>query len=263
MEPHMQRPIDRDDLNHLATLFQSTRIRLNLTIIDVVREAGYKNTNKGCRHLRHLERSRELPSDEIYQRFAQVLDIDFTELEADIAARREARRTIPPQDLPPRILGALLERARQAAGLTHKELTEALGWLPRDIRERRLRRLEAGRDRFPSNTELQELASALSLSIDTLKAARHQEYAHYDNLKKAPKFIFRAMPAIYITQSLPDDLNPATASAATAGAIAYAEEFATLRGFNTCLVFPDSRSLYLFPSGSRSESFEPPQMRLG
>ena len=246
----MDRPIHNDDLSFLAHRFQSTRIRLNLRVPEVLDEADYR---MGCDHVRDIERGKPVP-DAVYERIAQVLEIDFEKLTDELRNRCEERLRVPPQDLPPRVLGKLLASARNNAGLTVEETISRTGLSPSQTYERRLRRLEAGRDRLPAPHVLEALADALGISPYRLFDAYMKECEYYDEMGGQPNLIIRAMAAVYLPQPLPQGLD-------TAVYLDQAAAFSVEVNRRVALVFPDKRSVYIRPDGLRAESFRPPTMR--
>lgn len=243
--------LEDEDISFVTHIYQSARIRLNLTIGDVAKELG-GSERKWRRKVRDLERGHRLEAMEDYLQIGEVLEIDLEELGQTLAQRREERRRVAPLDTPPQILGVLLEQKRVELDLSHREILETLGW---SLSERRLRSLLVGRHRFPSDAELETLSGVLDLELDVLKSARSAEYAYYDESEVPPQLIVRAMAAIYGRAPLPEEAD-------TASQIEYAEAFSAEHKRNVCLVFGDGRSLYIYPDGSRSERFEAPSMRI-
>ncbi len=252
--------IEEEDLSYIAHLFESARIKLNLRRVEVVREAGYKNTAKGCRRLKHIEGGEQeaLP---VYERFAHVLDIDWEEVKEEIRERRRKRREERDQLLPPRRLGSLLRKARERKELSVEEVIDRvedstnLSEEARERWERRFRRLESGSARFPSEVELRAFAGALEVPTEGLRCAAIDERAVYDRQRGVPQCIIRAVPGFYVQKKLPQGCS-------TLDAIDYAENFSDETNLKVCLVFPDRRALYFNPKTGRHENFTPPSMRL-
>lgn len=266
--------IKEEDLSYIAHLFKSTRIKLNLRVVEVVREAGYKNIAKGCRRLRHIERGKEKEAVPVYKRFAQVLDIDWEELKEELRERSRKRRDARDRHLPPPRLGSLLRQARERRELSVEEVIDRIDFsdkIPEDADEealeealeeakkrwrRRLRRLESGEARFPSEVELRAFAGALKVTTAGLRCAAIDERAVYDKQRGVPECIIRAVPGFYVQKKLPQGCS-------TLDAIDYAENFSDETNIRVCLIFPDRRALYFNPRTGRHENFRRPSMRLG
>lgn len=248
----MKTPEHDDDLELVAHRFEWARIRLNLNVEDVVREAGYEDIDKGCRRLRNLEDGKPQP-ESIYARFGQVLDIDLEQLAEDLEQQRRHRYEKDRQQMPPRELGALLESARDREDLT---VEQAASRTDEIVSVRRLRRLEGGRDRFPSDAEIEALAQALSVSVEAIRNVCERERRIYDRRGDEPLLIMRAVPGFYTTTPLPQPSS-------TLQKLQYAQQFAKEKNVSVCLVFPDRRSVYIDPDGNRCESHRPPSMSVG
>ena len=261
--------IEEEDLSYIAHLFKSTRIKLNLRAVEVVREAGYKNTAKGCRRLKHIEGGKKKEAVPVYKRFAHVLDIDWEEFKEELRERSRKRREEWDRHLPPRRLGSLLRKARERKELSVEEVIDKIDFsdkIPEDADEealeeakvrwrRRLRRLESGSARFPSEVELRAFAGALEVPTEGLRCAAIDERAVYDRQRGVPQCIIRAVPGFYVQKKLPQGCS-------TLDAIDYAENFSDETNLKVCLVFPDRRALYFNPKTGRHENFTPPSMRL-
>ncbi len=252
----MKLPIHSEELDHVAHRFEWARIQLNLRVVEVVREAGYKNTNRGCRRLRAIENASPQNHISVYERFAHVLDIDLDELEEELEEVREDRRRRIRQDMPPRILGTLLEKARRRLELTEPEVIARTDLEPADHYERRFRRLEAGKARFPTAPEIEHFARALSIPAQAIRQAFEKERLVYDRCDDCPHLILRAIPGVAVTLPIPSRRS-------TKWYLEYADEYASHRRAKVCLVFKDGRSVYINPDGTRSECFEPPYMTIG
>lgn len=247
----MQSPEHPEDLNHIAHRFQWARIRLNLRVAEVARETGCENIDEGCRSLRAIEDAEPQPAG-IYERFARVLDIDLGELTEALHEKRRHRLEKLRQDLPPRRLGKLLETV-----LDREEMTveQAAASTTGEVDPNRLHRLVKGRDRLPTDGEIEALAEALDIDPQALRNARMWERDVYDRRGDVPRLIVRAVPGFYVAQPL---FEPGS----TKEYLDYAARFARDRQTKVCLVFGDGRSVYIDPDGSRHESFESPSMNL-
>ncbi len=252
----MKLPTHKEELDHVAHRFEWARITLNLRVVEVVREAGYENINKGCRRLSAIEDGSPQPHISVYERFAHILDIDLELLQEELEEIREARRRRIRQDMPPRILGALFEQARRELNLTEEEIVARTELEPTDHYERRLRRLDSGKARFPTDDEIDEFARALSLSPEAIGRAFEKERRYYDRRDDIPFFILRAIPGVAINLSFPHPMS-------TKMHLDYATRYAADRKAKVCLVFGDGRSVYINPDGTRSECYEPPHMTIG
>jgi hypothetical protein len=77
--------------NDLGELFLRARTSKGWTLQDLAWRAGYKNENKGARHLEQLERHGVLGPRDLVKRAAAALGLDPKEV-ADAKARDEATR---------------------------------------------------------------------------------------------------------------------------------------------------------------------------
>lgn len=255
MEDLMKLPTAKEELDHIAQRFQWARLTLNLRIEEAVGEAGSDDIDDGCQRLRAIENSTPQPDIGTYERFARVLDIDLDELHEELEALREQRRRTIRQDLPPRILGRLIEAARQKLGLTDTEIVDRTQLAPTKRYERRLRRLEAGKARFPTDDEIEAFAPALSVSTEAMRRAFEEERRVYDRRHDGPRLFMRVMPAVSASVPIPD-------SRSTKWYLDYADDYARDRAAKVCLVFGDERSVYINPDGTRTERYQPPRMAL-
>lgn len=252
MEKKMQTPEHTDDLDLVAHRFEWARIRLNLRVVEVVCEAGFDNVEKGCQKLRDIEDGQPQPPS-IYARFARVLNIDLDKLEEDLKQQRHERHRRFRQEIPPPQLGDLLQSARHKAEMSVEEVASRTQGA---VSPKRLHRLEGGRDRFPTDDEIEALAAALSIKEEAIRAVYERERRVYDEQDKAPKLVMRALPGFYVNVSLPQP-------ASTKQQLDYAMEYSRELNKKVCLVFTDGRSIYINPDGERSETFDPPSMSIG
>ncbi len=247
MEKTMNTPEHHEDLQLVAHHFEWARIRLNLHIIEVARQADCDDIDNGCTQLREIENATPQPA-EVYARFAPVLNIDLDGLEEQLQQRRDRRLEQHRQDIPARRLGAVLESVRTNADMSVDQVVDGTDGL---VGTRRYHRLEKGRDRLPSGAELQALAKSFDIDVDALRWAAAQQRRVYDRLTDTPTFVARAVPGFYVTSPLPQP-------ASTKQHLDYATTFARQKCVQVCLVFADSRSVYIKPDGTRRERFEPP-----
>ncbi len=86
-------------MSHLGNLFERARGGLGLRIVDVARQAGYANLNKGIRRYANIEDGDDVfPSKIVYQRFATVLGLDeLAILAAMVDDFEELDRPVPPR----------------------------------------------------------------------------------------------------------------------------------------------------------------------
>lgn len=254
MEVFMKLPTCKSELDHVAHRFEWARLRLNLRIVEVVRETGTQNINKGCRRLRAIENGSPQPLS-IYNSFAPVLDIDLDELHEELEDIREQRRQKIRQDMPPRILGALLEKGRQSLDLVEDEVIARTALEPPEDYVRRFRRLEAGKARFPTDDEIEAFGSVLLISPKAIRRAFEKERRPYDRRDDGPELLLRAIPAVAVRLPIPHNRS-------TKWYLDYAGEYAEDRQVKVCLVFGDGRSVYINPNGTRIECYQPPHMTL-
>lgn len=251
----MKPPTQKEELEHVAHRFRWARLTLNLRVIEVADEAGYTDIDEGCRTLRAIEDGAPQPLIGVYERFAHVLDIDLDDLEAELETLREKRRQKIRQDVPRRILGSLIETSRRRLDLTEEEVIALTQLVPADHYKRRLRRLEAGKARFPTDIETEQFARALRIPPQAIRRAFGKERRIYDRRDDTPELIMHAMPTVGASVPLPD-------SRSTKWYLDYAEEYARDNEAKVCLVFGDGRSVYIDPDGTRAESYKPPRTAL-
>ncbi len=245
-----------DDLEFLGDRFKEARERLGLRRVELVREAGYKNTNKGCRRIRHIERGEPPLADErVLRRFAHVLELDLEALWDEVRQRHRARLEAE-REGHELWLGGLLRRAREEAGLTVEETIERAGLEPSARFERRLRKFETGEYRFAMQHELEGLCGALDIRELKAFAALQKECEYYDDLDGRPTVVLRLIPAFYTTKTYPDHFT-------TADVLEFASEFSAEKGLKVCVVFPDKRSVFIERDGYHFETWEPPSMSIG
>lgn len=245
-----------DDLRFLGDRFKQARRQLGLRRVELVREAGYENINKGCRRILHIERGEPPLADKrVLERFAHVLDLDLEELFDEIRQREEERRE--EQSKHQKVwLGTLLKRARKQKGWNIEKVVEEAKLSPVDKYAKRLRYFESGEYRFPMMDELEALADALDISGLKALAAFKRECEYYDRLDKKPSIVARLMPAFYNTLSYPEHYD-------TERILRFAEEFSAKHGFKVCVTLPQNRSVYVEPDGYRFELPQEPTMTIG
>ncbi len=248
----MKRRIHVDDLRFLGAQFKQAREALGLRRVDVVREAGYQNLEKGCRRLIDIERAEKLEDERVLERFAHVLDLDLELLWAEVD-RREDARCAERRRRQKMWVGTLLEHAREQKGWTLQQVVEAAGLSPVEQYARRLERFEAGEYRFPMRDELEALCDALDVPFKIGVHALAKECDFYDRLDAKPRVVARLMPAVYSELSYPGGVT-------TAEVLAFAAAFSADRGLRVCVTFSGGRSVYLEPDGYRFESWEGPAM---
>ncbi len=244
-----------DDLRFLGDRFKEARKRLGLRRVELVREAGYKNINKGCRRIRHIESGEPPMADRrVFERFAHALDLQLDELFGRIEQREKMRRQ---EELERHKLwvGTLLNRAREQKGWGVEQTIDKAGLSPAEKYARRLRRFESGEYRFPMDDELEALCEALE--IPGLKAlyARQKECEYYDRLDKKPRIVARLMPAFYNRVRYPEHFG-------TDRTLRFAADFSEEHGFRVCVTFSDGRAVYIEPDGYRFESNRQPTMTI-
>ncbi len=245
-----------DDLSFLGHRFKEARERLELSRVELVREAGYKNTNKGCRRIRHIERGDPPLADvRVLRRFAHVLELDLEALWRAVRQRHKARLEAE-REAHEVWLGSLLRSAREEAGLTVEETIERAGLEPRGRFERRLRKLETGEYRFAMQDELEGLCGALDIRELRAFAALQKECEYYDDLDGRPTIVLRLVPAFYTTKTYPDHFT-------AADVLDFAREFSADKGLKVCVVMQDKRSVFIEQGAYHTETWEPPSMSIG
>ncbi len=197
---HALQSIHRADLPLVASRFTTARRDQGFSQPELVREAGYRNINKGLRRLRHLESgSPKAPDHRIIERFGYTLGLDLDALATELRHRQRKRqqarqKEAPPQ--PPRILGALLQKARNRRGLSIPQLVARLDVPHTDRLENRIKHLESGQLRLPTQTELLNLARPLALCPNRLLQARHNEADQIDRTAEPARMVLEVSPVI-------------------------------------------------------------------
>lgn len=242
-----------NDLGFLGQRFKEARKAAGLRHIEVVREAGYKNINKGCRRIIEIERAERKQTGAVYERFAHVLAMDLEELTEALLHERHLVDKEWRENLPPAILGDVLRAARRRAGMDIDEVVHRCGLEGLRTTRSRIARLESGEARFPSWGERYRLADTLSIKQDVLDRAYEEECALYDG-QGTLYALFRAVPTVPAIKRISGGLR-------TKEAISYARKLASEVGREVIVVFPDFRHLYISSGGSRREKLQPPSRR--
>jgi transcriptional regulator with XRE-family HTH domain len=244
-----------DDLRFLGDQFKEARKRLGLRRVELVREAGYQNTNKGCRRILHIERGEPPLADErVLERFAHVLDLDLDQLFEETHEREQKRRE-EQRERQKMWVGTLLKGAREQKGWSVEEVIEKAELSPADKYETRLERLESGEYRFPMMDELEALSETLDIAGLKAFAAYKKECEYYDRIGKKPSIVARLMPAFYNKVRYPEHFD-------TDRILRFAEEFSAKHGFKVCVTLPEGHSVYIEPDGHRFESRRSPTMSI-
>ena len=236
-----------DDLRFIGERFEAARRRVGLSRVELVREAGYENTAKGCRRIRNIERGEATDGDlRTLERFAWVLEIDLDQLEERIEERVEGRRRRE-LERHPAWLGRMLRSARERSGSSREEVVRAAGLEPVERYARRLERYESAEWRFPADEELEALCGALGVPVATGRATLRQECAYYDELDGQPVVALKGVPGVAVPLEYP---RPTC----TERVFAFAERRANEEGRQVVTTLADGRSVFFEPGGDRFES---------
>ena len=261
MEDDMLERLHEEDAIWLGKRLEAARKEAGLSRMDVVRELGLDRAADGVGWLEKIEAGGDvIPDVDRLRRLGRIVGGDLDALAGEIN-ERERRRL---EAGPPLVLGALVRDHRERAGLTVRELVANAELEPVEKYRERFESVESGEVRFLRDEELRRICEVVDLPLKRSREALRAEYAHYDRLEERPLFVERYMPAIYgrvgASSIMDEDGDNGPGGGRTSRALQNAESYAADKGRSVAVVFPDRRTVYIYPDGRRRESMKPPAM---
>lgn len=253
--------LHEEDAIWLGKRLEAARTEAGLSRMDVVWELGLGRGADGVNWLEEIEAGGDvIPDVERLRRVGQIVGIDLEALAREIE-ERERRRL---EAGPPLVLGTLVRDHRERAGLTVRQMLANAELEPVEKYRERFESVESGEVRFLRDEELRCICEVIELPMERAREALCAEYAHYDRLQEGPLFVERFMPAIYgklSASSVLDENNPVgEVGGRSERALRNAESYAADKERSVAVVFPDRRTIYVYPDGRRQESMRPPAM---